>query len=196
MTKPANARVAGVTFLVYITAGLTGLGISVGRVASVELSFVMMLSALVLGVTLYRLTCDQDRDLALLGLACRVGEAIVGAMFLPWRLALANAEAPLRAVVIGARTLNGLVGATLFAIGSTIFAYLFLRGRLIPIALAWIGVIASVLLVVVLPLQLAGALSGAAVQLAWLPMIAFEVPLAIWLIVKGVPRDAPGIAGA
>ena len=48
------------------------------------------------------------------------------------------------------------LSATLFAAGSTLFSYLFLRGRMIPIALAWLGVVASGLLVVVLPLQLAG----------------------------------------
>jgi len=71
----------------------------------------------------------------------------------------------------------GIVGAVL--------AILFLRGRSIPPALAWIGVVASVLLLVGLPLQLGGVGAGAAAQAMWLPMLTFEVPLALWLIVKG-----------
>ena len=78
------------------------------------------------------------------------------------------------------------VGATFFAVGSTLFSWLLLRGRMIPVALAWLGVLASVLLVVGLPLQLAGVLGGSATQLMWLPMAAFEVPLALWLLIKGL----------
>jgi len=33
-------------------------------------------------------------------------------------------------------------GATFFAVGSTFFSYLLLRGRMIPVALAWLGVAA------------------------------------------------------
>ncbi|PYQ10644.1 MAG: DUF4386 domain-containing protein, partial [Acidobacteria bacterium] len=58
--------------------------------------------------------------------------------------------------------------------------------------LAWLGVVASVLLVVVLPLQLAGFLGGGQItSLMWLPMLAFEVPLALWLLIKGVAMPAP-----
>jgi hypothetical protein len=42
----------------------------------------------------------------------------------------------------------------------------------------------------VLPLQLAGFLRGAVTQLVWIPMAAFEIPLAVWLLVKGVPRES------
>ena len=61
---------------------------------------------------------------------------------------------------------------------------------LIPIVLAWLGVVASVLLVVGLPLQLAGFLRGPVTSLMWLPMLAFEVPLALWLLVRGVAMPA------
>jgi hypothetical protein len=57
---------------------------------------------------------------------------------------------------------------------------------MIPVPLAWLGVVASVLLVVGLPLQGAGFLHGLATSLMWIPMALFEVPLALWLLVKGV----------
>jgi hypothetical protein len=94
------------------------------------------------------------------------------------------------------RGLTVLVAATLFAVSSTLYSWLLLRGRMIPIALAWLGVVASVLLVVTLPLQLAGFGRGPATQLVWLPMLAFELPLALWLLVKGVatPRTRTALA--
>jgi hypothetical protein len=73
-----------------------------------------------------------------------------------------------------------------FAVGSTCFTYLLLRGRMIPVALAWLGVIASVLLVVCLPLQLAGSLPNSMKMIIFLPMLVFEVTLAVWFFVKGV----------
>ena len=47
-------------------------------------------------------------------------------------------------------------------------------------------VLASVLLVVGLPLQIAGVLRGSITQLIYLPMLAFEIPLGLWLLIKGV----------
>ena len=67
-----------------------------------------------------------------------------------------------------------------------VLSWLLLRGRMIPAALAWLGVIASLLLVVVLPLQLARLLDGPITSLVWLPMLAFEDTVGVWFIVKGV----------
>ena len=77
--------------------------------------------------------------------------------------------------------------------GSAAFAYLFLRGRMIPVPLAWLGLVASALLVVGLPLRLAGWLNDTIAALIWLPMLAFEVPLGLWLLLRGVAAPtAPG----
>jgi len=196
MTRTTNAKVAGVTFLVYIAAGVAPMVHAPGRAGGVVLSLSMCLSALVLGVTLYAITRDEDPDLAMLGLTCRVGEGLLGTMLMPARLAVLslgtdatlNAETvrTLGAFVSSTRSLNTLLGATLFAVGSTLFSWLLLRGRMIPVVLAWLGVLASLLLVVGLPLQLAGVLRGPVTAIMWLPMLAFEVPLALWLLVRGV----------
>ena len=61
---------------------------------------------------------------------------------------------------------------------------------MIPIPLAWVGLVASVLLVIGLPLQAAGFLSGPITMMMWLPMLTFEVPLGLWLIIKGVATPA------
>ncbi len=222
MTRTTNARVAGGAYLVYIAVGVPAMVLS-GRAtrgqgldaqlatlarhtADVRLSTLLALlgcmCALVLGVTLYRVTRDEDRDLAMLGLACRLGEGIVGAASvqtgsrLLWLAAAAGGSAGdvATAHALGDYLLHsgygwsGLVGGWFFAVGSTAFCWLLLRGRMIPRVLAWLGVAASVLLVVGLPLQLLGVVPGLAAQLIWIPMAAFEIPGGIWLLLKGVPE--------
>jgi hypothetical protein len=167
------------------------------------LGLVESICAIVLGVTLYAITREQDRDLAMAGLVFRVGEGLIG-ISLPIPLALlwlatatgANAPDAASAHAIGAflQKLGGwkvLTSATFFAVGSLCFSWLLLRGRMIPAPLAWLGVLASALLVILLPLQLAGFVAGPLTQWMWLPMALFEVPLAIWLLAKGVKPVTP-----
>jgi len=223
MTRTTNARIAGVTLLLYIAVGVAQMVLFGGATAgegtavrlanmaqhatdvrvNVVLGLLTCFVALALGVALYAITRDQDPDLAMLALTCRVGEGVVGAIFIPMTLGLlslataAGANAPdaaaahaLGSFVLTARRWNPIIGATFFAVGSTLFSWLLLRGRMVPVALAWLGVLASVLLVVGLPLQLAGVLRGSVTQLMWLPMAAFEIPLALWLLIKGVAMPA------
>jgi len=214
MTRTTSARVAGFAFLLYIAAGIAGMilggkaaagegltaklasiaqHVSMFR-ASILAELVACLCALVLAVTLWAITRDVDPDLAMMVLVARATEGIAGAAALPKsveKLWLATSPPdPAAAGAIGAMlfTLPGRtaqVCATLFAIGSTIFCYLLLRGRLVPAGLAWLGLAASVLLVIVLPLELIGVLDGMVTQLVWIPMAAFEIPLGIYMLVKG-----------
>jgi len=219
MTRTTNARIAGFTLLFYIGVAFPsmvlfdrasrGEGIaaqleSIAQHASevrlvVVLSLLGSFSALVLAVTLYRITREQDPDLAMLALTCRVAEGVISGVSLSETLGLlwlatatgVNAPDPAAALAVGGYLLKPpaesvAVTATFFAVGSLLFSYLFLRGRMIPVALAWLGVLASVLLVVGLPLQIAGVLRGSVTQLIYLPMLAFEGALALWLIIKGV----------
>jgi hypothetical protein len=163
MTRTTNSRLAGITFLVYIVAGVATMGFRGRPHLTVLLTLVTSFCALVLAVTLYALTREEDADLALLALTCRVVEAV-----------------------------PAQDSATFFAVGSTLFCWLFLRGRMIPTPLAWLGVYASVLLVVLLPAQRVGLLADAGswasslTWLMWLPMLVFEVTLALRLMTKGV----------
>ena len=216
MTRTTNARLTGFTLLFYIAAGITGMvlfGQATGgegtaaklaaiaqHATDVRLTVVLALlqgfSALVLAVTLYAITREQDPDLAMLGLTCRVAEGITGifvarTLGLLWLATVDGQDAgdTGAAHVLGAFLLRMGAwnpGATFFAVGSTLFSWLLLRGRMIPVALAWLGVLASVLLVVALPLRLVGVLHGPVTQLMWIPMAAFEIPLALWLLLKRV----------
>jgi hypothetical protein len=83
-----------------------------------------------------------------------------------------------------------MLAAIFVAVGSMIFSWLLLRGRMIPAWLGWAGVTASVLLVVCLPLQMTGLLRGPVTSFMWMPMFAFEVPFALWLLIRGVAIPA------
>lgn len=161
------ARVAGFTFLFYIVAGISSMNLADQPQMVDVLSLLMSFSALVLGVTLYVLTREQGPALAMMALLCRV----------------------LEAVPVGEP-------AIFFAVGSTIFSWLLLRGRMIPVALAWLGMIASALLVIILPLQVAWLFGGptawsdSITWLVWLPALVFEITLALWLLIKGVAMPA------
>jgi hypothetical protein len=223
MTRRTNARVAGFTFFFYIATAFPGM-VLLNRAASgegiaaklasiaqhasnVRVAFLLELlgcfSALVLAVTLYSITRDQDPDLALLALTCRVAEGVIGAISLPrtlgrlWLATAAGADAPdpaaasaLGAFLLKLPSWSGTISAIFFAVGSTIFAYLLLRGRMVPVALAWLGVLASILVAVILPLQVVEVVRGPITDLVWGPMLAFEVLLGLWLIIKGaaMPR--------
>lgn len=218
MTLRSNARVAGIAFLVYIAAALSGMVLSrqassgegaAARLASIAshvplmrtailLELVGCFCALVLAVTLYAITRDVDPDLAMLVLVCRVTEGVIGAVALPislgrlWLATAAPAAAPdpstmsaLGAYLFQLRSWDSDLPATFFAVGSTLFSYLLLRGRIVPAWLAWLGLFASILVLVCLPLQMVGILGSPVTDLMWMPMLAFELLLAFRFIVRG-----------
>ncbi len=219
MTRTANARVAGFTFLFYIAAGVTGMILG-GKAAAGEgvaaklasiaqhvplmrlvvlLELLCCFAAIVLAVTLYAITRDVDPDLALMVLVCRTVEGVIGAISLQrglgkmWLATAAGADAPgpaardaLTASLMELPGWSAPLAAMFFAVGSTFFTYLLVRGRLVPMWLAWLGLAASILLVLALPLQLVGILKGTISYVVWIPMAVFEVVLAVWLMVKGV----------
>jgi hypothetical protein len=219
MTRKTNARLAGFMFLFYIATAFpemvlfsraaTGDGIP-ARLASIAqhatsirvaiiLSMITFLDAILLGIALYGLTRDEDQELAVLALGCRVGEGVLNALpvstlGLLWLSTASSGAASLDAASVntlasflvkvgGWKTLSA---SMCFAVGSTIFAYLLLRSRSIPTWLAWTGVIGSAILVVGLPIQLAGFLASPVTDLMWIPIAVFEIVLGFWLLIKGI----------
>jgi len=223
MTRRTNARIAGFTYLLYIAVAFPAMVLfdkatrgdntasqlvtiaqhSTSLRVTVLLGVVSCFCALVLAVTLYGITRDEDRELAMLAFACRVGEGLVAAvpfttLGLLWLATSTGPAAPdvpsanaLAAYLLKVGTWETTTSALLFAVGSTLFSYLLLRGRMIPVALAWLGVVGSALAVAILPLQLAGLITGPITQFVWIPVGLFEITLAFWLIVKGVAAPIP-----
>jgi hypothetical protein len=100
MTYTTNARIAGFTFLLYIGVGIgsmvlfsqaTGGQEVTAKLASIAqhllqlrltilLGLLQAVCAIVLAVTLYAITRNQDSELAMLALSLRVGEGLLGAI--------------------------------------------------------------------------------------------------------------------
>lgn len=212
MTVKASSRLAGFTFLFYIAMGLLPGWLfgpisraegTAGKLAAMAahplltrsgalFSLVNMANALVLGAALYALTRAFDRDLALIALLFRVAEGIlapVGAFTRRALLTIASEPAPdlpLATVLLKTQGFAFLLGSTCFAAASTIFAFLFLRSRSIPVWLAWLGFLGSLLILIGLPLQILALLPAPVDSLMWIPIAFFEVIFAIWLVVVGI----------
>jgi len=159
MTLTTNARLAGIAYLAYLGFGIGGMAI--GSAAASAVSGVLTsFCALLLGVTLYAITREQDRDLAMLAMLCRVLEAAPGG------------------------------NEIYFAVGNTIFCWLLLKGRMIPAALAMLGLVASAALSILVLLQTGGLFGGRmswsspVTWLVWLPMLIFELAFAYWLLTR------------
>jgi hypothetical protein len=183
---------------------------SIGQYATnVRLSIVITLleclSSLVLAVTLYGITRHVDQELAMLGLVCRVAEGVLGSvnnvpayLGLLW-LATAGAgngipDLATKNALLAFLLMPGAsvpLGSIFFAVGSLIFSWLLLRGRIVPVPIAVLGVFASGLLIVTLPLQLAGFSTGPlSGYYQWLPALVFQIVIALWLLIKGVATPA------
>ncbi|MEA2163272.1 MAG: hypothetical protein QOK37_1399 [Thermoanaerobaculia bacterium] len=218
MTRNTNARIAGFTYLFYAAIGIcievlmhqarggyagAAMVARIGQYAtnvrlSILIALLECLSSLVLGVTLYGITRDEDHELAMLGLVCRVVEGVLGSVnnipaYLGMLWLAKEGGGPDIATTNALREFLLMPGASVpigsifFAVGSLIFSYLLLRGRMVPVLIAWLGVFASGLLAVTLPLQLAGFSTGPLTgYYQWLPALVFQIVLALWLLIKGV----------
>ena len=165
MTVRTNARIAGAAYLLYIAVAFPKPNVD-GRVETL-FTFVSCICALLLAVSLYAITRDVDSDIALLGLAFRLGEGV------------------LAGAAIMTKTSAFTVAGSFFAVGSTCFCYLLYRGRLIPQWLAITGLVGSALMVIVVPLEMAGLAGGGPINFTWVPVGIFEVVVAVWFLIKG-----------
>lgn len=159
------------------------------------------LSAVVLAVTLRAITRDQDPDIATVGFAFRLGEGLMGFLPIPtlgllW-LAANRPEGTLAPVAVDSIGMFLLqlgnwqvtIASLLFAIGSTAFAWLLLRGRIVPAWIAWPGLAGSALIAAALVARMVG-IGGVWLPVLWGVLLVYEVALAIWLIVKGAAMPA------
>jgi hypothetical protein len=173
MSRTIAARAAGFTFLFYIVVGVSSMAGAFRGPAAELATYAQNASAVILALTLFVVTRVEQPVVAALGMIFRLAEG-----------ARLGSSLHLTGISLSQPT---LIGATLFAIGSTFFCWLLLRGHMLPRALAWTGFVASIILVVGLPLQLGGLLRAPLTMLMWMPMLGFEVPGGLWLLLKGVP---------
>src|SRR5438105_2637043 len=161
MTRATSARLTGFAYLGYMAVGLSNdflmaratagegtsakLAMMAQHATDVRIGILLKvcecLAAFVLAVSLYGLTRDEDHELAVLAMVCRVAEGIFLASLIPVDLGLlwlstraGNGGVP---DVAAAGTLaaflfrpEGSIPAVFFALGSAIFSWLLLRGRM------------------------------------------------------------------
>jgi Domain of unknown function (DUF4386) len=211
------ARLAGFLFLFYIVVYLPGSLIMgsyhvAGDFAqtaanirgsqtlyrtSLVLQLLGGMTALPLGWAFYALLKQVDKNLALLALLWRVGEAIIGGLAAVFRfMALSlftggsatlapEGQQALASLLLSGPRATFPIAVIYFSIGSAIFFKLLLRSRAIPRLLAAVGVLGSMLAtflgfaMLVFPAQ-----SGALVWF-WGPMLVAEVGTALWLLIRG-----------
>lgn len=169
------------------------------------LSMELTAAALVilLGGTTFAMLRVVNRNLALIALLWRVGEATLGAVFVVCSFIALNvytgaaAAFPLEQQEVlsqlfrsGTRTAFSF--ATLyFSFGSILFFYLLLQSRFIPPALAALGLLASVSVTLLgYGFMLVPAQTYALGYVVWLPIMLTELATGIWLLVRGVNLES------
>jgi len=170
---------------------------------------VSSISTFILAAMLYAITKHQDKNLAILALSCRAAEAALYAIGITSVLTLLSLSARTPSAsgnelssaqaigdfVSNAWSFSTNIGAIFFAVGSALYSYLFFKARSIPVLLSLLGLVASLTLVVGVPLQTAASHStvDGASGAIWVPMIIFEVVTGLWLLIKGaeVPESKP-----
>jgi hypothetical protein len=157
-----------------------------------------------MAAALYVVLAPVNRGLALLGAFWRLADAVVGAMAcLAQAMALRILSSPHYLDPLGTVPAQSLARLLLAArddamsftwvflgLGSTVFALLWLRSRYIPRVLAAWGVFASLLLAAAPLVDLLSPSLGKAIGLAYMmPMFFYEVPLGLWLLLRGLSAE-------
>lgn len=103
----------------------------------------------------------------------------------------------LTSIYLGTQGAEFSIGLLFYALGSTLFCYLLLKSRYIPIMLAWWGLLGSVvallssLTIIVFP-----AAAGIAPS-CYIPVGTFEIVAGFWLLLRGIRQplipDAPTV---
>jgi hypothetical protein len=149
----------------------------------------------------YVLLKGVNKNLARIALLWRVGEAVLGAVYMVFAfLALSvytgiagslgppEQEVLARMSRIGVRTAFTFA-VTYFSFGSAIFFWLLLRSRFIPRALAVLGILASVAVTIYGFVNLILPQQASRIGLAgWAPIIVTELVVGFWLLTKGADQ--------
>lgn len=168
---------------------------------SIVSGLVAVAGDVILLVALYVVLKPIDRNLALLAAFWRLTKcALFAVMALNDFVALSllsGAEylrpfdtkqlQALARMFISVRHAGGLIGAVFLGLGSTVFAYLWLKSRYIPRGLAAWGIFSSLVLAIgILGIMVFPDLASVVGPAYWAPLFIFEVTLGFWLLVKGI----------
>ncbi len=161
----------------------------------------MFASVVILAVALYVILKTVNKNLALLALSWRLGEAVLGCVTVLCSiiiLLLINGKG--NSALFETEQLHALVGlfleirsaAMLFVIvflslGTIVFSYLFLKSKYIPRMLAAFGIFSFLLMLIYPFLEILLPSPTAVIEIiCFTPGTLFEVIIGLWLIFKGV----------
>jgi hypothetical protein len=169
---------------------------------------VTFVSDVVIAWAFYELLKSVDKSLALLAAFMRIADAAILAVvtlngLITLRL-LSGADylqvfqtsqlQGLARLYVSARGLGFYIGFVFLGLGSTVFAYLLFKSRYVPRALSGWGIFASLVLAIGSLAVILSPWFAANASMAYMvPMFFYEVPLGLWLLVKGV--NAPAVEG-
>ena len=153
---------------------------------------------------MYQLLRSVQESLALLGALLRVADAAILAVTTFGGIIVLQVLRPdyLRAftsdqlhdlvrLFLSARGLGFYVGFVFLGLGSAAFAYLMFKSRYVPRILAGWGIFASLLLAAgSLAVMLSPWFADNLTMAFMVPMFFYEVPLGLWLLLKGVNTRA------
>jgi hypothetical protein len=169
--------------------------------ASIVGEMITAIGIVMLGTLMYTILREQNRNMAIVAMGLYLVEAtlVAASRIAAFSLLLISQESVLVGHPDYLQTLGDLFyrlqsfGYDLhmlpFALGATLFYYLFLKSRLIPRVLAVWGLIAASLALIGMPFSLFGYDVPIVV---FIPNLPFELTIGVWLLVKGI-RGGPDI---
>ncbi len=192
------------------TDALTAIADGAGQFrASIVIDLVSHVCIIALAGALFLSFSSHNKPLALIGTLWRVVEGIILALNeMVNSVLLVVAQEFVSATGTEAVALETLgrtllfteqwsygIGMTFFALGSLMFAILFVIKQPVPLPLAWLGAVASFIVVaetwlgLAVPSYLFGASSNPFLIVLFLPIMIYEIVLGIWLLRGGLDSE-------
>lgn len=165
--------------------------------ASIVLTMITAIGVAMLGALLYIVLHKQNKIIALVALVLYLIEAAIlaASRILAFSLLRTSQESVIAGHPAYLQTLGNLFYESAefgdwlhmlpFALGATLFYYLFFKSGYIPRALSLFGLIAALLALIGTPF---GLLGYDVPMIVFLPNLPFELTIGVWLMVKGI-RD-------
>lgn len=163
---------------------------------SITFDLVSHITIIILACALYYVFSPINGSLALLGTILRIVEGVILAvveinnlvLFTVSQDYIAAEGAEVGALETTSRTIilrekrGFTIGLAFFALGALAYSTLFISSKAVPLALAWLGVIASVLAFTGIWLRYFRPKLPYIYQIGFLLMILFEIILGFWLL--------------
>jgi hypothetical protein len=174
---------------------------------SIVIDLVSHFSIIALAGALYLTFSPFNQSLALIGTLWRLAEGTIIAFSELFNIVLltmgrkyvsaTGAEADtlemMGGTIITAENGGYTIGLAFFALGSLMYAILFVSTGTVPLALGWWGIIASLLASIGIWATLINPNMPAALKMiTFLPIIPYEIVLGTWLLLRGGQIGSPG----